>query len=178
MVEFALCVYETLVVRFCACAVSLNRAWVREIGRSPNRRFEFHKSRQLFIRAHNETLSSTRCASTIQIVRPLESIAATQPQLQPALLRLSAMISQYFTAASCSMRHAVPLSPAFQAREVAPNTSANRDHPAAVFASRKFAQAPRSQAARSSRARPPSAQLHNIAAACCGQARAASVSES
>jgi hypothetical protein len=27
----------------------------------------------------------------------LESIAETQPQLQPALLRLSAMISQYFT---------------------------------------------------------------------------------
>ena len=32
-----------------------------------------------------------------QIVRPLESIAETQPQLQPALLRLSAIISQYFT---------------------------------------------------------------------------------
>jgi hypothetical protein len=29
--------------------------------------------------------------------RPLESIVETQPQLQPALLRLSAMISQYFT---------------------------------------------------------------------------------
>ena len=28
-----------------------------------------------------------RCASAIQIVRPLESIAETQPQLQPALLR-------------------------------------------------------------------------------------------
>src|SRR6266446_2705910 len=40
---------------------------------------------------------SPRCASAIQIVRPLESIAETQPQLQPALLRLSAMISQYFT---------------------------------------------------------------------------------
>jgi hypothetical protein len=37
-----------------------------------------------------------RCASAIQIVLPLESIAETQPQLQPALLRLSAMISQYF----------------------------------------------------------------------------------
>jgi hypothetical protein len=30
------------------------------------------------------------------IVRPLESIAETQPQLKPALLRLSAIISQYF----------------------------------------------------------------------------------
>ena len=39
----------------------------------------------------------SRCASTIQIVRPLESIAETQPQLQPALLRLSAMICQFFT---------------------------------------------------------------------------------
>jgi hypothetical protein len=34
----------------------------------------------------------SRCASAIQIVRLLESIAETQPQLQPALLRLSAMI--------------------------------------------------------------------------------------
>jgi len=40
---------------------------------------------------------SPRCASTIQIVRPLESIAETQPQLHPALLRLSAIISQFFT---------------------------------------------------------------------------------
>jgi hypothetical protein len=39
---------------------------------------------------------SPRCSSAIQIVRPLESIAETQPQLHPASLRLSAMISQYF----------------------------------------------------------------------------------
>src|SRR5882762_4390926 len=45
-------------------------------------------------------LPSSRCASKIQIVRPLESIAEAQPQLQPDLLRLSAIISQYrFTAA-------------------------------------------------------------------------------
>jgi hypothetical protein len=79
---------------------------------------------------------------------------------QPALLRLSAMISQYFMAGPCSTRHAAPLSPAFRAREGAPNMSANHDHPATVFACRKFALAPRSQAARSSRLRPPSAQLH------------------
>jgi hypothetical protein len=36
----------------------------------------------------------SRCASATQIVRPLESTAETQPQLQPGLLRLSAMISQ------------------------------------------------------------------------------------
>jgi|SRR5882724_1220496 len=35
---------------------------------------------------------SSRCASAIQIVRPLESIAETQAQLQPALLRLSAIL--------------------------------------------------------------------------------------
>jgi hypothetical protein len=34
---------------------------------------------------------------TIQIVCPLESTAETQPKLHPALLRLSAMISHYFT---------------------------------------------------------------------------------
>jgi hypothetical protein len=39
---------------------------------------------------------SSWCASATKIVRPLESIAATQSQLQPGLLRLSAMISQYF----------------------------------------------------------------------------------
>ena len=38
----------------------------------------------------------SRCASTIQIVRPSISRAETQPRLQPALLSLSAMISQYF----------------------------------------------------------------------------------
>jgi hypothetical protein len=32
-----------------------------------------------------------------KIVRSLESIAETQPKLQPALLRLSAIISHYFT---------------------------------------------------------------------------------
>src|SRR4029453_1101408 len=43
-----------------------------------------------------EGFPSSRCASAIQIVRPLESIAETQPQLKPAWLRLSAMVSQYF----------------------------------------------------------------------------------
>jgi hypothetical protein len=33
----------------------------------------------------------------MKVVRPRESTVATQPQLQPALLRSSAMISQYFT---------------------------------------------------------------------------------
>ena len=46
--------------------------------------------------SHNGVISP-RCASAIQMVRPLESTAETQPKLQPALLRLSAIISQDFT---------------------------------------------------------------------------------
>jgi hypothetical protein len=38
---------------------------------------------------------SPRLASAIQIVRPLEWTAATQPKLQAAFLRLLAMISHY-----------------------------------------------------------------------------------
>src|ERR1700745_80839 len=39
---------------------------------------------------------SSPCASAIQIVRPKQSVAETQPKLQPAALSLSAMISQDF----------------------------------------------------------------------------------
>jgi len=56
----------------------------RELVNCP---LQFQKRSQLFIRVHNETLPSSRCASAIQIVRPLESIAETQPKLQPASLR-------------------------------------------------------------------------------------------
>jgi hypothetical protein len=56
VVGFALWVYETLVVHFCARAVSLNSAWGHETG-PPDRRFQLHKRIQLFIRTHNETLS-------------------------------------------------------------------------------------------------------------------------
>ena len=40
---------------------------------------------------------SSRCASAIQIVRPSESLAEIQPELQPDALSLSTMSSQYFT---------------------------------------------------------------------------------
>jgi hypothetical protein len=40
-----------------------------------NRRFEFDKRRQLFIRTHNETLSVAAMCVSNEIVRPLESIA-------------------------------------------------------------------------------------------------------
>jgi len=59
-----------------------------------NRPFQFQKRSQLFIRTHNETL----CVVAMRVCNPdrspLESIAETQRQLQPALLRLSAVISQ------------------------------------------------------------------------------------
>ena len=42
-------------------------------------------------------------ASAIQIVRPRESKADTQPQLHPALLRLSARISESFTPSSAHL---------------------------------------------------------------------------
>jgi hypothetical protein len=54
----------------------------------------------LFIpRKRSQIIFSTfyRYASAIQIVRPSESTAESQPKLQPAFLTLSAMISQLFT---------------------------------------------------------------------------------
>jgi hypothetical protein len=51
----------------------------------------------VFIRTQDKRFPSPRCAAAIQIVRLLESIAETQPQLQSALRRFSAIISQYFT---------------------------------------------------------------------------------
>jgi hypothetical protein len=65
---------------------------------SQNRRFEFQKRSQFFVGVHNETLPVAAMRVSNPVVRPLESMANTQPQLQPALLRLSAMICQDLTA--------------------------------------------------------------------------------
>jgi hypothetical protein len=62
-----------------------------------NRLFQFHKRIQLFVRVRNETLPVAAMRVCDPDRSPAESIAETQPQLHPALLRLSAMISQYFT---------------------------------------------------------------------------------
>src|SRR5207244_9829390 len=53
-----------------------------------NRRFEFDKSFQLSSARTTKRFPS-RCASAVNIVRPRESTAETQPQLQPEALRLS-----------------------------------------------------------------------------------------
>jgi len=58
---------------------------------------------RLFWSAHRVGPSVSRCAGATTMVHPLESIADTQPQLQPALPSLSAMISQYFTRCRCAV---------------------------------------------------------------------------
>jgi hypothetical protein len=58
-------------------------------------RFEFDKRNQQVIRAYNEPLSVAEWASQIEIFGPVKTTAATQPQRNSVLLRLSAMISQY-----------------------------------------------------------------------------------
>ena len=58
-----------------------------------NRPLQFNKRSQLFVGAHNETLSVAAMCVCNPNRSPVESIAETQPKLQPALLRLSAMIS-------------------------------------------------------------------------------------
>src|SRR5882724_8101003 len=72
-----------------------NRARLsRQFAAAVNRLFAFQKRRQLFICARTmKRFPSSRWASAIQIVRPLASTADTQPQLQPALLRLSVIVS-------------------------------------------------------------------------------------
>jgi hypothetical protein len=46
---------------------------------------------------HDKTLFVAAMRVDDKIVRPCASTVATQPQLQPAFLRLSAIISQYCT---------------------------------------------------------------------------------
>jgi hypothetical protein len=64
---------------------------------TPNRRFNFHKRSQLFIRVHNETLSVAAMCTGNEDRSSVAIHSCDTAQLQPALLRLSAIISQYFT---------------------------------------------------------------------------------
>jgi hypothetical protein len=66
----------------------------RQFAASANRKFQFYKRRQPFLGLHDVTLSIAAMRVSNPDRSPLESIAATQPKLQPALRRLSAMISQ------------------------------------------------------------------------------------
>ena len=60
---------------------------------SRNRRFDLDESSQLLIRAHNETPSVAN-ARQQQYLAPVIVGGRDQPTLNPALLRLSATISQ------------------------------------------------------------------------------------
>jgi hypothetical protein len=58
--------------------------------------FKFQKRCRFFVGGNDKSLSVITVCVATKIVRWLESTVETQPQLQPALLRLSAIISQYF----------------------------------------------------------------------------------
>src|SRR5262249_29485254 len=63
-----------------------------------NRRFQFQKGGQLFICTHNEPPFRRRDGhQQRRLFARSNQFAETQPQLHPASLRLSAMISHYFT---------------------------------------------------------------------------------
>ena len=61
-----------------------------------NHRFEFQKRSQLIIRAYDETFSVVAMRVCNPNRSPVGINCWIQPQLQPAFLTLSAMISQYF----------------------------------------------------------------------------------
>src|SRR5437762_10333985 len=61
-----------------------------------NCRFEFQKRSQFFIRTHNQTLSVVTMCVCNPDSSPIRNQRLRGNQLQPALLRLSAIISQYF----------------------------------------------------------------------------------
>src|SRR5437764_566504 len=77
-------------------------------------------------------------ASAVKSTRPLESLSDEQPQLNPALLRLSAMISQYFTAAPYPIRRASRTLPHFPERADARDIRGSPDRLAEVCESHKF----------------------------------------
>jgi len=77
MLGFALWVYETLVVRFCACTVSLTVQWWVKPEDSPNCRFEFHKCRK------RETLSVV----TMCVCNPDRSPASMIPLPKCRMIR-------------------------------------------------------------------------------------------
>ena len=81
---------------FRPCPHTLRRfhAFRRPLGVLPDRIADSSATNavSLFIACTTNRFPSSRCASAIQIVRPSESIAETQPKLEPALLRLSVTV--------------------------------------------------------------------------------------
>jgi hypothetical protein len=56
-------------------------------NRNPNRRFQFHKRSQLFIRAHNETLSVIAMGVSIREAGSVRSPAALLLQIPPSAVK-------------------------------------------------------------------------------------------
>jgi hypothetical protein len=125
----------------------------RQFAASADRRFEFHKRGQLFIRVHNETLSVVAVCVSNPDRSPIGINRCDAAPPPTGFAKVVTMISQYFTAAICPMRRAVRLWLVFPGPADARDMSENHDHPAAVFACRRFAQVPNSQVTRSSRVR-------------------------
>jgi hypothetical protein len=76
-----------------------NRASLsRQFAAAVNRRFEFQKRSQLFLRTHDVTLSvATMCVWKSRSFARWNQSLRRSPNSKPALLRWSAIISQYFT---------------------------------------------------------------------------------
>ena len=90
--------------------------------------FQFKKRGQYVIRANNGPLSVVAMRVCNPDRSPVESIAETQPQLKPALPRLSAMISHYFTAPRYPTRRASQPLPHFLERLDARDIRGSPDH--------------------------------------------------
>jgi hypothetical protein len=76
-------------------ALPFGRLWYGEPNAISNAiGYAMHRSR-----SHDAVRGGKNFFCFLDLVRPSESRAETQPKLQPRFLRLSAMISQYFTQA-------------------------------------------------------------------------------
>jgi len=109
----------------------------RLFAASANRRFKFYKRSKLVVGMHNETLCvamRVRLQSRL-FARWNQSLSTPTPTV---LLRCSAMIFQYFTAAPYSTRRASQPLPHFLERADARDIRGSRDGLAAVCESHKF----------------------------------------
>ena len=82
---------------YTATRVGFTRSNPSRIRKSP---FPVQQTQSAFRPHALRNVFPSWCALAIQIVRPSQSTAETQPKLKPYLLRLSAMISQRFTESS------------------------------------------------------------------------------
>ena len=94
-----MCLFTPLIV------ILIHHKW---LGGKPRVADSSSKHGQFSSACTTNRFPSPRCASATKIVRPLESIPETQPQLHPALLRLSAMIPRRDLLGLWNQRVALP----------------------------------------------------------------------